>query len=203
RYEKEILMMYVSDHPLAPYEGAIARMTKFNLGELEEREAEIPSVTLVGMISGIVESITKKGKKMAKFTLEDTTGSIECVCFKYAENQDAVKEDAIVKVKAKFDPSDRGKQLVVFEVEPIELDEADAGPSRLEVRVASSEFNQLSSARFDRILKGYPGKDGVVLFVEQSDGRKFRAELPLTVDSRSNALLSELYDLFGSKVFTS
>ena len=42
---------------------------------------------------------------------------------------------------------------------------------------------------------------GVVLFVQQADGRKFRAELPVSVDSRSPVMRSEIQDLFGSQVW--
>ena len=55
--------------------------------------------------------------------------------------------------------------------------------------------------KLNRILKAHPGHDGVVLVVRQSDGRTFRAELPLQVDSRNTIMLSELYDLFGAPVW--
>ena len=90
-----------------------------------------------------------------------------------------------MKVKGKFEANDRGNQIMAFEVEVIELNEADARPSHLELKVASSDFDQSKSLRLNRILKSYPGRDGVVLLVQQSDGRKFRAELPVSVDSRS------------------
>ena len=201
-YEKEIMKIYVSDHPLRPYEGTIARMTKFQLGDLAERTKEIKSATFVGMISTVVTKLTKRGTKMATFTLEDTTGHIECICFKYDENAEAIQEDAIVKIKGKFEHSDRGNQIMAFEVEAIELNEADARSSHLELKVSSADFNQATSQRLNRILKSYPGRDGVVLFVSQGDGRKFRAELPVTVDARSQIMLSEIQDLFGRPVWS-
>ena len=201
-YEKEIMKIYVSDHPLRPYEGTIARMTKFQLGDLAERTKEIKSATFVGMISAVVTKLTKRGTKMATFTLEDTTGHIECICFKYDENAEAIQEDAIVKIKGKFEHSDRGNQIMAFEVEAIELNEADARPSHLELKVSSADFNQATSQRLNRILKSYPGRDGVVLFVSQGDGRKFRAELPVTVDALSQIMLSEIQDLFGRPVWS-
>ena len=42
----------------------------------------------------------------------------------------------------------------------------------------------------------------MVLFVQQADGRKFRAELPVTVDARSQIMLSEIQDLFGRPVWS-
>lgn len=200
--EKEIMKIYVSDHPLRPYEGTIARMTKFQLGDLADRTKEIASATFVGMVSNVVTKLTKKGKKMATFSLEDTTGHVECICFKYEENAESIQEDAIVKVKGKFEHSDRGNQIMAFEMKTIELSESDARSSHLELRVSSADFDQATSQRLNRILKSYPGRDGVVLFVSQSDGRKFRAELPLTVDARSSIMLAEIQDLFGRPVWS-
>lgn len=200
-YEKEIMKIYVSDHPLRPYEGAIARMTKYAIGDLVEREKEIRSAVFVGMVSNVVTKLTKRGTKMATFSLEDTTGHIECICFKYEENAEALQEDAIVKVKGKFEHNDRGNQIMAFELEAIDLGEADVRPSHLELRVSSADFSQMKSVRLKRILSSYPGRDGVVLFVRQNDGRKFRAELPVSVDARSSVMLSEIKDLFGAPVW--
>ena len=195
------MKIYVSDHPLRPYENAISHMTKWQIGDLADREKEIKSAVFVGMISNVVVKLTKRGTKMATFTLEDTTGSIEAITFKYEDFADAIQEDAIVKVKGKFEHNDRGNQIMAFEVEAIELNEEDVRPSHLELKLASSEVNQSTSTKLNRILKSYPGRDGVVLFVSQADGRKFRAELPVTVDASSPVMRSEIQDLFGRPVF--
>ncbi|MBQ9954535.1 MAG: DNA polymerase III subunit alpha [Eggerthellaceae bacterium] len=201
-YEKEIMKIYVSEHPLGPYERTLARMTKFQLGDLAERTSEIKSAVFVGMVSNVVVKLTKRGTKMATFTLEDTTGHVECISFKYEDFAEAIVEDAIVKVKGKFEVNDRGSQIMAFEVEAIELGEADERPMHLELRVASADFDQARSAKLNRILRSYPGRDGVVLFVQQSDGRKFRAELPVSVDARSAIMRSELNELFGYNVLS-
>ncbi len=200
-YEKEIMKIYVSDHPLRPYENAIARMTKYQLGDLAERTSDINSATFVGMVSNVATKLTKRGTRMATFTLEDTTGHVECICFKYDENSESIQEDAVVRVKGKFEHSDRGNQIMVFEMEPIELSEGDERPGHLELEIASSALDQTRSQQLNRILKSHPGRDGVVLFVRQRDGRTFRAELPALVDSHSPVLLSELGDLFGEQVW--
>lgn len=200
-FEKEIMKIYVSDHPLRPYEGTISRMTKYHLGDLAEREKEIKSAVFVGMVSGVTTKLTKRGTKMATFSLEDTTGHMECICFKYEENAEAIQEDAIVKLKGKFEHSDRGNQIMAFEIEAIELSESDVRSSHLELKVSSADFSQSTSLRLNRILKSYPGRDGVVLLVSQGDGRKFRAELPVTVDAGSSVMLSEIQDLFGRPVW--
>lgn len=200
-YEKEILKIYVSDHPLRPFEGKLRRITKFHLGDLAEHKGDIPSAIFAGLITSVGVKLTKKGKKMANFVLEDTTGHVEGVCFKYDDFQDALQEDAIVKIKGKFEHSERGDQIMAFEVERLELDEANAGPSHLEIKLNSSDFSAATSAQLQQILRSYPGRDAVVLKIQQSDGRKFRAELPFTVDVTNNLLYSEILDLFGRPVW--
>ncbi len=200
-YEKEILKIYVSDHPLRPFEGALRRITKYHLGDLAEHKGDINSGVFAGLITSVGVKLTKKGKKMANFVLEDTTGHVEGVCFKYDDFQDALQEDAIVKVKGKFEHSDRGDQIMAFEVERLELDEAHAGPSHLEIRLNSSDFDAATSAQLQKILRSHPGRDAVVLRIQQADGRKFHAELPMTVDVTNNLLYSEILDLFGRPVW--
>lgn len=196
-FEKEILGIYASEHPLEPYEEMLSRLSKHTLAELADQEKDIASGVFVGMVSGVTTKMTKRQTRMANFVLEDTTGYVECVCFKYEEFSHMLREDAVVKLKGKFEHSDRGNQLVAFSVDLIELNERDTKPPCLEITVSSAEYNQLSMAKLDNILKSHPGRDGVVLFLHQSDGRKFRGELPVTVDSGNPILRSEVQDLFG------
>ena len=201
-YEKEIMKIYVSEHPLAPYQELISRMSKFSMAQLSERTTEIKSATFVGMISGVNVRLTKRGTKMATFTLEDQTGSIEAITFKYEDFADSIQEDAIVKVKGKFEHNDRGNQIMVFECEAIELNEADLQPIDLQLCVVSSDLDEVRAARLNRVCRQYPGRDRVTMVVRQSDGACYRALLPITVDATSNVLKSELVDLFGRGVFS-
>lgn len=156
-YEKEIMKIYVSEHPLAPYEGTLRRMSRYDMGTLSEQTKEIKNGVFVGMISNVATKLTKRGTKMATFTLEDTTGSIECICFKYDDFAEVIQEDVIAKIKGKFESGDRGNQIMAFELEALELNEEDARPSHLELRVPSRSFDQNRSAHLSRILSSYPG----------------------------------------------
>ena len=198
--EKKTMGIYISDHPLRPYEGTIARMTRHSLGDLLEDEKEIKSATFVGMVSSVVVKLTKRGTKMATFKLEDTTGAVDAITFKYEDFPEAIEEDAIIKVKAKFEVNDRGAQLMVFEAERLELTEEDMRPAHLELSLGAWAFDQAKAARLNRILGAYPGRDGVVLMVHHRDGRKFRAELPMSVDARSMLMRSEIQSLFGQEI---
>ena len=203
-YEKEILKIYVSDHPLRPYQAQLARLSKFRLGDLAEREKEIKSATFVGMVTNVATKLTKTGKRMANFVLEDTTGKVDCVCFKYDDFAQHLEEDVIVQVKGKYEVSDRGNQLMAFEISRLELHEeepVDDSPRNVSISIMQRDMTQDSMVFLNQILKKYPGQDGVALMVSQTDGRKFRAELPLTIDSRNRGVYTELHQLFGRQVW--
>lgn len=78
--EKEMLGLYVSDHPLFGVEHALKRMTDCSIIELKESGSENP-YTLGGIITGLNKKYTKKGALMAVFTLEDLDSSIEVIIF--------------------------------------------------------------------------------------------------------------------------
>lgn len=71
-------------------------------------------------------------------------------------------------------------------------------PSHLQLNVPSCEFDQQKLLRLNRILQSYPGRDGVVLLVTQSDGRRFRCGVAghgrLGLAGHAKC---ELQDLFG------
>ncbi len=202
-FEKDILKMYVSDHPLRPYENYLSRTMKYTLGDLMDREEGIKSATFAGMVSETNIRRTKRGTLMASFTLEDTSGHIECVCFDYEKNQAAIQEDAIITCKGKFEVNDRGSQILVYEAKPLELSEAymNVAPMQLELSLETSELNSVSSDKLMRILKAHPGKDPVILYISEKNGKRMRAELPLTADSNNAHLKAYLADLFGRPVW--
>ncbi|MEF2559561.1 MAG: DNA polymerase III subunit alpha [Eggerthellaceae bacterium] len=201
--EKDILKMYVSDHPLRPYENYLARNMKYTLGDLMDREEGIKSATFAGMVSETNIRRTKRGTLMASFILEDTSGHVECVCFDYEKNQAAIQEDAIITCKGKFEVNDRGSQILVYEAKPLELSEEalNVAPVQLELTIATRELNSVTSDKLMRILKTHPGKDPVILYVNQENGKRMKAELPLTIDSGSAHLKAHLADLFGRPVW--
>jgi len=168
---------------------------------LSEMSHDIKSAVFVGMVSSVVIKLTRTGKHMATFMLEDTTGSVEALTFKYDEMQDIIAEDAIIKVKGKFEHGDRGNQIIIYEAEALELNEDDAKPKQFALNIPAASFDSTRVQKLNRILSEYPGRDYVVLFVLQADGRRFRAELPVTVDSSNNIMKSEIQDLFGAIVW--
>jgi DNA polymerase-3 subunit alpha len=99
-WEKELLGIYVSGHPLDGYPEVRAKATT-NIGKvLEEPQAGLPIILPV-LITEVKTYLTKKGEKMAFVTFEDKTGSIEAVIFTklYAEHSSTIQPGTCVLIK--------------------------------------------------------------------------------------------------------
>ncbi len=102
-YEKEVMGIYISDHPLRGYEKAFANLKKQNTSQIEDMK-DGDSVTLAGLFANVKTLITKaKGQKMAIAILEDFTGQISCTIFPaiYDKFHDLIYKDSLVFLKGK------------------------------------------------------------------------------------------------------
>ncbi len=214
--ERDVLGIYVSDHPLRPYEYALSRVRDYQLSQLEEEAVEGSGVYTIpekkvfswaGMVGGVQKKVTSKGDQMAVFTLEDMEGEVQCVAFPkvfaskgsilFGETDPvtgASMGDVFVKVRGSLERSDRGNQIIVMDIEKLELSEANNRPKTMEIRILSGLLNQSFIATLSRTFGRYPGNDNVELLVEETSGRTMRAEIPLHVDTRNVALRAEVED---------
>lgn len=225
-FEKEVLGIYVSDHPLRPYEYALAKACEFTLSQIDTGfetmgptgnavNQEIPEgkpYWWAGMVSGVGKRVTKNGDPMAIVQLEDMEGEATVVVFPKTYKQcegylygevdpetGAQLSDAFIRVKGKLERSDRGDQIIAQEIEPLVLSEESNRPKVFEIMVPSSRFSQSNMARLATVLNTNPGGDRVELFIEQADGQTMRAEIPTRVNARSIPLIAEVKGIVGNK----
>ena len=200
-FEKEMLGIYVSDHPLKEIAEAVRRAADFSLGDLEE----IPDGTtgwFAGLFASVTRRPTKKGAMMAIANLEDLDGTVEAVLFPQTleKYRDIIVEDAVVRVRAKLEDSDRGRKLIVSEVEKFDGALFAPPPKRVVVRTDSGA---LVNGRHKKLLESvaqYPGNDKLVLYVTDIEADKtFEAAIPTLVNADSNGLHAELILLFGAE----
>ena len=155
-FEKEMLGLYVSDHPLLGAKRILARHSDCTISEVLELE-DGTMRTVAGIVSGLNRKYTKRGDLMATFVLEDLGATIEVMVFPKTMQQygELLAPDAIVTVKARVDGRDDTPKLIALELTRPEI-VLDAGPTvRLKVRP-----NALSGDRVDRlheILRAHPG----------------------------------------------
>src|SRR6185295_2861961 len=109
-FEREMLGLYVSDHPLAGLEQVLSNAADTSIASLNE-EGSVPDgqiVTLAGILTGVQRRITKQGRAWASATLEDLAGGVETLFFPntYELIGQYIAEDAIVIVKGRVDRRD-------------------------------------------------------------------------------------------------
>jgi DNA polymerase-3 subunit alpha len=107
RREREMLGMYVSDHPLRGLEGQLRRRTSFGLGDVQERTDE-QVVTLGGIVAAVDTRWTRKGQQMATFLLEDLEGSIQVTVFPtlFQKQGHMVVQDSVLTVRGRLERRD-------------------------------------------------------------------------------------------------
>jgi DNA polymerase-3 subunit alpha len=120
-WEKETLGIFVSGHPLADVADALARTGATPIKDLRAMEDDAP-MRIAGLVTAVRRTLTKAQAQMLIATVEDMSGSIECVVFpkSYAQLQAAFVEDEIVIVNGRLRLRER-RGAVPGEETPVEL----------------------------------------------------------------------------------
>jgi DNA polymerase-3 subunit alpha len=197
--EKEMLGIYVSDHPLREIADKIRAAGDYSLGEIDEL-GDGTTAWFAGMLASVSPKPTKRGSMMAIVTLEDLDGSIEAVLFPqtYEKYRDIVVVDAVVRLKAKLEDSDRGKKLIVADLEPFDGDAFDKPPGRVTITADGGALVNGPHERLQRVLEHFPGRDHVELHVwDEAQNKTIVCKMPQTVNKDANGLHAELIEIFG------
>ena len=103
-WERELMGVFLSEHPLAPWSAVLPQIITHTTAQLKTARPKRP-VTLVGVIVEVRTHITKKGDTMAFLTLEDLEGRVDLVVFPrvWKAHKDKLQEGRIVLVRGKLD----------------------------------------------------------------------------------------------------
>jgi len=195
--EKEMLGIFVSDHPLREIEQAVRAAADCSLGD------ELPpgrTCWFAGMLSSVSLKPTKKGPMMAVVSLEDLDGSIEAVLFPtmLEKVRHLIVEDSVLRVKGKVEEDDRGRKLIVVEIEPFDGEAFAKPPRKVIVRTDAGALVNGRADRLKRILTHFPGRDLVEMHVTDAEGqRTVVCTMPERVNADANGLYAELMEVFG------
>ena len=171
-FEKEVLGVYLSGHPLEEYMSLLQKNTTADTlaFQLDEETGEVKAqdgdtVTLGGMIAGITRKTTKNNTTMAFLTLEDLLGTVEVIVFPrdYEKYRSAITEDAKVLVKGRVSAEeDKAAKLICTEI--ISMDDL---PRELWIRFQNKDAFFTQEENLYEMLSGSDGKQEVVIYLEE------------------------------------
>ena len=196
-FEKEMLGLYVSDHPLSGYEVALRRRCDMAIADLADVDDGMQH-TIGGVLTNLQKKWTRKGDLMAVFDLEDLGGSVEVTVFPktMAEHGHKLEEDAIVLVRGRLDDR-RGAvpKILCHEVEVIEM--GDLPSSRpVRVRLPIDRVSKSTVDELKELLSAHPGDAEVYLHL--GDRQVLRLPADYCVNP-SGGLVGELRVLLGAE----
>ncbi len=207
-FEREMLGLYVSDHPLLGLEHVLAAETECSVVQLlgAADDSARPAaggrsdgqvITIGGILSGVQRKMTRQGSPWATATLEDLDGAIEVLFFPatYQACMHLVVEDAIVLVRGRLDRREEVPKLVAMEVRPLEVPAEGGGP--FVVSIPEARCIPPVVERLREVLRTHPGPNEVHLRLMNGPAAKvMRLDDKLRVRP-SPSLVADLKQLLG------
>jgi len=203
-HEREMLGLYVSDHPLLGLEHVLSQGTDCTIGQLllDEERAHGSTLTVSGLITSVQRKITKRGDPWATITLEDLDGAIEVLLFPsaYTLASTLLVEDAIVRIKGQLSRDKDQPELRAQEVTAPDLTHGPTGP--VVISLPSTRCTPPVVAQLRDVLGTHPGMTEVQLrLLTRSSTKVLRLDDNLRV-TPSPALFADLKQLLGPGCLT-
>jgi DNA polymerase-3 subunit alpha len=198
-HERDMLGLYVSDHPLQGLEHVLANAADCTIGALlaDEERQDGSQVTVCGLITAVQRKVTKRGDAWAMVTLEDLEGAIDVLLFPsaYLLAAPLLQQDAVVTVKARLSRSKEQPELHGLELTAPDLTDVDSRP--LEIAMPSTRCTPPVVEQLKDVLRTHPGMTEVRLLL-----RTRQSTTVLRLDDRlrvaaSPALIADLKQLLG------
>ncbi|MBU1227703.1 MAG: DNA polymerase III subunit alpha [Actinobacteria bacterium] len=193
-FEKEMLGLYVSDHPLFGAEATLRRLVTTSVAGLSD-QPDKAAVSIGGIVGAITRRFTRKGETMLFFQLEDLEAATEVVCFPRTVGDfgPLVRPDAILVVTGRVDQKGDSVKLVAQAIsEPTLETEAVVRLQVPAVRMSKSLVGRLRG-----VLGNHPGDVPVFLHLAGDRNTVVRLGDDFRVEPRT-ALYAELRELLGS-----
>jgi DNA polymerase-3 subunit alpha len=182
RFEKEMLGLYVSDHPLMGIEGALRRRVDCSIPEAMDRE-DGAFVLIGGLINGLTRRWTKKGDQMATFVLEDLQGTVEVTVFpktlqKYGHQ---LADDLLVGVRGRIDKREDSREgLMAMEITVLEG--LRAFDESLHIRLATHALTETTIENLKVLLLEHAGNSPVFVHLGDDKAVRLGSEFNVNLD---------------------
>ena len=200
-FEREMLGLYVSDHPLSGMQSILVSLREMSIAHLIDRAGSMPDgqqVTIAGLITNVDRRVSKKGNPWAIVTVEDLESSIQCMFFGkvYEAAAPELAVDTVVQIRGQVEKRDETVSMRATEFTVPTLETQDERP--LTIVLPPIALDQSHVRRLGQILTSHPGPCEVKLALMDDKGNakvltfgdRFRVK-------RDTSLFAEIKILFG------
>ena len=195
-HEREMLGLYVSDHPLAGQEAMLMRHS--DMGALALKESTIEdseTVTLAGLITQVQHKVARSsGNQYGQVTLEDFSGEITVMFMgkTYLENRDKLQTDLTVSVRGRVSRRDDGMTLQAYSIDVLDAGREKGGVLKLSMSENMATKDNL--VKLQQILVKYPGPCEVQVKLVSATPKHFMLQQRVDI---GHDLFGELKSLLG------
>jgi DNA polymerase-3 subunit alpha len=196
-YEREMLGLYVSDHPLLGIEHILRTATDVSISQLlDDALPQERMVTIGGLVTSIQRKVTRQGASWAIVTIEDLEGSIEALFFANTYTQYALTltEDRIVVIRGRVDRREDQIRFTALEMNFPEIVQGTVGP--FIIRMPIVQCTPPIVDRLKEILRTHPGTREVHLQLDDH-GKSTVMKLEPRVTA-SPSLSADLKSILGA-----
>ena len=199
-YEKEVLGIYLSGHPLENYRAMMEKTISAKTSDFQQdEETNLPKVMdgqkviIGGMITDKTIKYTKNNKVMAFLTVEDLVGTVEVVVFPrdYEKSQQFLNEDARVFIQGRVSAEDdRASKLILEKIRPF-----DNMPREIWIQFDNKEVYAQRSQELLEDLRRSPGDSAVVIYLKDVKAIK---KLPVGYHAQiQDSWMNYMYEKYG------
>jgi DNA polymerase-3 subunit alpha len=195
-FEREMLGLYVSDHPLLGVEHILRSNTDMSISALlDDGGVQEGFVTIGGLITGISRKVSRQGSSWAIVTIEDLEGALEVLFFANTYNQYALTliEDRVVTIRGRVDRREDQVRFSAFEMSSLDITSGPVGPLLISLPITSCTPPIVE--RIKEILRSHPGKREVHLQINDA-GSQTMMKIDALVTS-SPSLSADLKSILG------
>ena len=169
-YEREMLGLYVSDHPLFGVEHILRAAVDMPLSGLSDESISHEAiVTIGGLITHVARKVSKQGNSWAIVTIEDLEGSTDVMFFAntYTNHASNLVEDRVVVIRGRIDRREDAIRITALDMSMPDVSAAPTGP--VLITIDSARVTPPLVERMREILRSHPGNREVHLKI--ADGR--------------------------------
>ncbi len=204
-FEREMLGLYVSDHPLNGLEHVLIQHGKHTVAQIASESGHRGETTICGLITSVVRKVNKRGQFYAIITVEDLAAGIEVTVFPrvYDTVAQFLAPDTIVAVRGMVEASEDRVRMRAQDVHAPQVN-ADGGVGPVVLTLPAVRCTPGVVSNLKQVLAGYPGSAAVHLQLRNGeklttfrlgDGFKVAPSSPLFADLK--ALLGPSSVAFG------